>query len=349
MRKKTALITGLTGQDGSYLAEFLLSKNYIVHGTKRRTSLITTKRIDHLYKDREYRDNFHIHYMDMTDSANIIRLVQEIKPDEIYHLAAQSHVGVSFYQPEYTANSNALGTLRILEAIRICNLEKKTKFYNASTSELYGNTKTKSQNEKTFFSPDSPYAISKLYAHFITINYRNAYNIFASNGILFNHESCRRGEFFVTRKITIGLVKIKLGLSKCLYLGNLDSKRDWGHAKDYVEMMWKILQYKEASDFVIATGNSCTIRDFVIMVGQYLDIKIDFRGKKLKEVGIDKNGKVIIRVNQAYCRAIDVENLLGDSTKANKLLGWKPNFSIKDIVKEMVDYDLNELKSKVKN
>ena len=346
MKKKVALITGVTGQDGSYLAELLLGKNYIVHGTKRRTSLITTKRIDHLYKDYEFRDSFFIHYLDLTDSANIIRLIMDIKPDEIYNLAAQSHVAVSFLQPEYTANTNALGTLRILEAIRICNLTKKTKFYNASSSEIYGNINKIPKNENTKFYPESPYAISKLFSHYITINYRNAYNIFAANGILFNHESFRRGEFFVTRKISIGLVKIKLGLSKCLYLGNLDAKRDWGHAKDFVYMQWKILQQKKPDDFVIATGKNLSVRDFIIKVSKYLNIKIKFKGKGLNEKGYDDKKNVIVRVRSVYFRAKDVDHLVGDSKKAKKVLNWKPKYKIEDIIKEMVDYDYNVLKNK---
>ncbi len=345
--KKIALITGITGQDGSYLAEFLLKKNYIVHGIKRRTSLINTARIDHLYKDiiENNDSNFVLHYGDLTDSSSIFYIINKIKPDEIYNLGAQSHVAVSFEEPEYTANSDALGTLRILEAIRILKLEKKCKFYQASTSELYGNTKNKKQNEKTPFRPNSPYATSKLYAHWITVNYRESYGIFACCGILFNHESPRRGETFVTRKITQGLSKIKLGKQKCLYLGNLDSKRDWSHAKDVVRMQWLILQQRKPDDFVISSDKEYSVRDFVDVAGKFLGFNIKWQGKGLKEKGIDaKSGRCIIRVNKKYFRPNDVKYLKGDSSKARKLLGWKPSISFKKLVKEMIEYDYNALK-----
>ena len=311
---KKALITGVTGQDGSYLAEFLLNKNYEVHGIKRRTSLINTQRIDHLYQDPHEDDKkFILHHSDLTDSTSLIRIIQEIKPDEIYNLAAQSHVAVSFEQPEYTANSDALGALRILEAIRILKLEKKTKYYQASTSELFGSVKETPQTEKTPFHPRSPYGVAKLYAYWITVNYREAYNIYACNGILFNHESPVRGETFVTRKITRALARIKLGLQKDLYLGNIDAKRDWGHAKDYVEGMWKILQHDTPEDFVLATGKSNTVREFCEIAFKEIGINIDWVGKGINELGKDtKSGKVLIEIDKRYFRPSEVETLLGE-------------------------------------
>ena len=342
---KKALITGITGQDGSYLAEFLLNKGYQVHGIKRRSSLINTNRIDHLYQDphENYR-KFILHHGDLTDATSLIRIIQEIKPDEIYNLAAQSHVAVSFEQPEYTANSDALGALRILEAIRILKMNKKTKFYQASTSELYGYVKEMPQTEKTPFYPRSPYAIAKLYAYWITVNYREAYGIYACNGILFNHESPRRGETFVTRKITRALTRIKLGFQKNLYLGNLDALRDWGHAKDFVEAQWLILQQQRPEDYVIATGQQHSVRDFVNEASKYLDIKINWKGKGLNEVGSFR-GKNIIKVDKRYFRPTEVENLLGDSSKAKKKLKWAPRISFKQLVKEMVDEDLKIAKN----
>ena len=341
---KKSLITGITGQDGSYLAEFLLNKGYEVHGIKRRASLINTGRIDHLYQDpHEKKRNFILHHGDLTDSTSLIRIIQEVQPDEIYNLAAQSHVGVSFEEPEYTANSDALGTLRILEAIRILKLEKKTKFYQASTSELFGVTKEIPQNENTPFYPRSPYGVAKLYSYWITVNYREAYDIFACNGILFNHESPVRGETFVTRKITRGLVRIKLGYQKKLYLGNLDALRDWGHAKDYVEAQWLMLQQKKPEDFVIATGKQYSVRDFINLASKNLNMKIEWKGKNLKEVG-SFNGKEIIKVDPKYFRPTEVETLLGDATKAKVKLNWYPKISFEQLVKEMVDEDLKMLK-----
>ena len=317
---KKALITGITGQDGSYLAEFLLKKGYEVHGIKRRTSLINTYRIDHLYQDpHELDKKLILHHGDMTDATSLIRIIQEIQPEEIYNLAAQSHVAVSFEEPEYTANSDALGALRILEAIRILKLEKKTKYYQASTSELYGSVKEIPQNEQTSFYPRSPYSVAKLYAYWITVNYREAYDIFACNGILFNHESPVRGETFVTRKITRALARIKMGLQENLYLGNLDAKRDWGHAKDFVEAQWLMLQQKTAEDFVIATGKQHSVRDFVNEVLKNLNMKIEWRGKGLDEVGIYK-GNQIIKIDPRYFRPTEVANLLGDANKANQKL-----------------------------
>lgn len=341
---KKALITGVTGQDGSYLAELLLEKGYEVHGMKRRASSFNSSRIDHLYQDvHNKKSRFKLHYGDLTDSSNIIRLIQEIQPDEIYNLAAQSHVKVSFDCPEYTANSDALGTLRILEAIRILGLEKKTKFYQASTSELYGLVQETPQKETTPFYPRSPYACAKLYAYWITVNYREGYGIYASNGILFNHESPRRGETFVTRKITRAAVRIKLGLEDKLYLGNLSSKRDWGHAKDYVEGMWRILQQDEPKDYVLATGVTTTIRDFCKMAFAELGIDIEFKGEGLEEVGIDKaTGKVLIEVDPRYFRPTEVDLLLGDSSKARKELGWLPKYDLPALVKEMITEDLAE-------
>jgi GDPmannose 4,6-dehydratase len=341
---KKALITGITGQDGSYLAEFLLKKKYQVHGIKRRTSLINTDRIDHLYEGPHKKNRkFFLHHGDMTDSTSLIRVIQEVKPDEIYNLAAQSHVAVSFEQPEYTANSDALGALRILEAIRILKLQKRTKYYQASTSELYGRTKETPQNEKTPFYPRSPYGVAKLYAHWITVNYREAYNIFACNGILFNHESPVRGETFVTRKITKSLVRIKLGLDKKLLLGNLNAKRDWGHAKDFVKAQWLMLQQKHPEDFVIATGRQYSVKEFVNVASKFLDLKIQWRGIGLKETGFI-NGKEIIKIDPRYLRPTEVDSLLGDAKKARKKLKWKPKISFEELVKEMVSKDMDREK-----
>ena len=337
---KKALITGVTGQDGSYLSKLLLDKGYEVHGIKRRTSLINTDRIDHLYEGPQVKDRrFILHHGDLTDSSSLIRVIQTIKPDEIYNLAAQSHVAVSFEEPEYTANSDALGTLRILEAIRILNLKEKTKFYQASTSELYGFVQQSPQTEKTPFYPRSPYAVSKLYAHWITVNYREAYGIFACNGILFNHESSVRGETFVTRKITRALARIKLGLQENLYLGNLNAKRDWGHAKDYVEAQWMMLQQKKPEDFVIASEEQHSVRDFVNLAAKSLDMKITWEGKGIEEKGII-GGKDIIKIDPNYFRLSEVENLLGDASKAKKKLGWSPKITFENLVKEMVEEDL---------
>ena len=340
---KKALITGITGQDGSYLAEFLLSKGYEVHGIKRRTSLINTGRIDHLFQDNhEPNLKFILHHGDLTDSTSLIRIIQEVQPDEIYNLAAQSHVKVSFEEPEYTANSDALGALRILEAIRILKLEKKTKYYQASTSELYGAVKQSPQNEETPFYPRSPYGVAKLYAYWITINYREAYGIYACNGILFNHESPVRGETFVTRKITRALARIKLGLQKTLYLGNLNAMRDWGHAKDYVEVQWLMLQQDKPSDFVIATGKQYSVRDFINLAAKNLDMKIEWKGKDEDEIGIYKNEE-IIKIDTNYYRPTEVESLLGDASKAKKELGWEPKISFEELVKEMVEKDLKSI------
>ena len=337
---KKALITGITGQDGSYLAEFLLNKGYEVHGVKRRTSLFNTNRIDHLYQDPHiHKRNFILHHGDLTDTSSLIKIIQNIQPDEIYNLAAQSHVAVSFEVPEYTANSDALGTLRILEAIRILKLEKKTKFYQASTSELFGKVVDIPQNETTPFHPRSPYAAAKLYAYWITVNYREAYNIYACNGILFNHESPVRGETFVTRKITRALTRIKLGLQKTLYLGNLDAMRDWGHAKDYVEVQWLMLQQKTPEDFVISTGQQYSVRDFVNIAAKELGYKIIWKGKGKNEKGL-VDGKVIVKVDKNYFRPTEVETLLGDASKAKRKLGWVPKISFKKLVSEMVREDL---------
>ena len=343
---KTALITGITGQDGAYLAELLLEKGYEVHGIKRRSSLFNTNRIDHLYQDpHDKNPRFILHHGDLTDSSSLIRIVQEVQPDEIYNLAAQSHVAVSFEEPEYTANSDALGALRILEAIRILGLEKKTKYYQASTSELFGEVQETPQNEKTPFHPRSPYAVAKLYAYWITINYREAYSIYACNGILFNHESPIRGETFVTRKITRALARIKLGLQDNLFLGNMDAKRDWGHAKDYVEMQWLMLQQDKPEDFTISTGVQYSVRDFVNLAAKELGIELKWDGRGVNETGIDvATGKIIIRVDPRYFRPTEVETLLGDSTKAREKLGWTPKTSFKELVKEMVICDLNEAK-----
>jgi len=343
---KVALITGITGQDGAYLAEFLLNKGYVVHGIKRRSSLFNTDRIDHLYKDPHTPGTrFFLHYGDLTDSTNLIRIIQEVQPDEIYNLAAQSHVKVSFETPEYTANADALGTLRILEAIRILNLSEKTKFYQASTSELYGKVQEIPQKETTPFYPRSPYGVAKLYAFWITKNYREAYGMFACNGILFNHESPIRGETFVTRKISRGVARIYLGLQDKLYLGNLDAERDWGHAKDYVEGMWKILQYKEPEDFVLATGKKISVRKFTEMAFREAGIEIAWEGKGKEEKGRDKKtGKVLVEVDPRYFRPSEVDLLIGDYSKAKQLLGWEPRYTVEDLCKEMVHSDLELFK-----
>lgn len=339
---KKALITGITGQDGSYLAELLLEKGYEVHGMKRRSSSFNTSRIDHIYQDIHNNNNkFFLHYGDLSDSSNLIKLVHDIEPDEIYNLAAQSHVKVSWDCPEYTADSDALGTLRLLEAVRMNGFEKKTKFYQASTSELYGLIQEPIQNEKTPFYPRSPYAVAKLYAYWICINYNESFGMFASNGILFNHESPRRGETFVTRKITMAATRIKLGLQDKLYLGNLSAKRDWGHAKDYVEGMWRILQQDKPGNYVLATGVTTSIRDFCKMTFDELGIDIEFVGEGVDEKGIDKaTGKVLIEVDPRYFRPAEVELLLGDSSKARKELGWEPKYDLSMLVKEMVESDL---------
>ena len=338
-KKKVALITGITGQDGSYLAEFLLDKGYKVHGIKRRSSSFNTQRIDQIYQDpHEDISNFKLHYGDLTDSSNLIRIVQEVQPDEIYNLGAQSHVAVSFDSPEYTADVDALGALRILEAIRILGLEKKTRYYQASTSELYGEVQEIPQTEKTPFHPRSPYAVAKLYAYWIVVNYREAYGIYACNGILFNHESPRRGNTFVTKKIVRGLIHIKKGIKKKLVLGNLKAKRDWGYAKEYVEAMWMMLQQKKSNDFVIATGEAHSVKEFVEECGNYLDMPIEWRGIGINQKGIDvKTGNTIIEISERYFRPIETDFLLGDSTKAGKILGWKPRVKFKDLVKIMVD------------
>ena len=340
--KKTALIFGITGQDGSYLAELLLKKNYIVHGVKRRSSSINTGRIDHIYQDPQIKKRtFILHYGDITDSLLVTRLVKEIKPNEIYNLAAQSHVQVSFESPEYTANADALGALRILEAIRFNKLEKKTKYYQAGTSELYGRNEKTPQNEKTNFHPASPYGVAKLYAHWITINYKEAYNIFACNGILFNHESPRRGETFVTQKIVQALCRIKNKKQKILYLGNLNSKRDWGHAKDYVEAMWLMLQKKKPTDLVISTGKQTTVKNFVNKVSKKLGMKILWRGKGINERGIDQNGRTVVACDKSYYRPLEVNSLLGDSRKARKLLNWKPKFNLDSLISEMINLEMS--------
>ena len=343
--KKKALIFGLTGQDGSYLAEFLLKKKYIVHGVKRRSSSINTQRIDHIYQDPHQKSrNFILHYGDITDSTSVSKIIEHVKPDEIYNLAAQSHVAVSFEVPEYTANADALGALRILEAIKFHKLEKKTKFYQAGTSEMYGKVQEIPQNENTDFYPLSPYGVAKLYAHWITKNYREAYNIFGSNGILFNHESPRRGETFVTKKIISAMVKINMGKQKKLFLGNLDSKRDWGHARDYVEAMWKILQQKKPDDFVIATGKQYSIRQFINFVSKKLNMKIKWLGKGLNERGYDLiSKKNIIFVDKNYLRPLDVNTLLGNAAKARKQLSWRPKTNIHKLIEEMISEEVNNL------
>lgn len=338
---KKAFITGITGQDGAYLAELLLGKGYEVHGLKRRTSLFNTERIDHLYEGPEVRDRrFILHHGDMTDSSSLIRIIQQVQPDEIYNLAAQSHVAVSFEEPEYTANSDALGVLRLLEAIRILGLEKKTRFYQASTSELYGLVQEVPQKETTPFYPRSPYAVAKLYGYWIVVNYREAYGIYGCNGILFNHESPIRGETFVTRKITRALARIKLGLQDCLYLGNLDARRDWGHARDYVEMQWLMLQQEEPEDFVIATGLQYSVRDFVNMAARELGITIRWENPGINEKGFDATGRCIVAVDPRYFRPTEVETLLGDPDKARKKLGWTPRTPFGELVAEMVSEDL---------
>ncbi len=349
---KVALITGITGQDGAYLAEFLLKKDYVVHGIKRRSSLFNTDRIDHLYQDPHVSNrNFILHYGDMTDSSSLIRIIQQVQPDEIYNLAAQSHVAVSFEEPEYTANSDALGALRVLEAIRILGLEKKTRFYQASTSELYGLVQETPQKETTPFYPRSPYAVAKLYAYWITVNYREAYGMYACNGILFNHESPTRGETFVTRKITRAFARIKLGLQDCLYLGNLNALRDWGHARDYIEMQWLMLQQDKPEDFVIATGVQYSVRDFVNAAAEELGIKIEWKGNGVDEKGywlnrkgnplpITEHSSPIVAVDPRYFRPTEVETLLGDPTKAREKLGWTPKITFKELVAEMVREDL---------
>ncbi|MDA7830147.1 GDP-mannose 4,6-dehydratase [Gammaproteobacteria bacterium] len=354
--QKIALITGVTGQDGSYLAELLLAKGYVVHGIKRRSSSFNTSRIDHIYEDLHKETvNFILHYGDLSDASNLTRIIQEIQPDEIYNLAAQSHVAVSFESPEYTADIDALGTLRILEAIRILGLTRKTKFYQASTSELYGLVQETPQKETTPFYPRSPYAVAKLYSYWITVNYRESYDLFACNGILFNHESPRRGETFVTRKITRGLANISQGLEKCLYLGNMNALRDWGHAKDYVLMQWMMLQQDKPEDYVISTGMQYSVRDFVTESAKSIGIEIEFSGKNEDEVGVVKDfnsnslngikkGDVIVRVDKKYYRPAEVESLLGDSTKAKNQLGWSPSISFKDLVSEMAREDLKNAK-----
>ena len=351
--KKKALITGVTGQDGSYLAEFLLEKGYEVHGIKRRASSFNTQRIDHIYQDPHVEEkNFVLHYGDLSDSSNLTKIIQEVQPDEIYNLAAQSHVAVSFEAPEYTADVDGLGTLRILEAVRLLGLEKKTRFYQASTSELYGLVQETPQTETTPFHPRSPYAVAKMYAYWITVNYREAYGMYACNGILFNHESPRRGETFVTRKITRGLANIAQGLEKCLYMGNIDSLRDWGHAKDYVRMQWMMLQQEEAADFVIATGKQYSVREFISWSAAELGISVRFEGKGLEERGVIetitsnlapalKIGDVIMRIDPRYFRPTEVETLLGDPTKAQKMLGWEPEITAKEMCAEMIASDLN--------
>lgn len=340
-KSKIALVTGITGQDGSYLAEFLISKGYIVHGIKRRSSSFNTDRIDNLYESTKNSGNFYLHYGDLTDSTNLIRIIQDVQPDEIYNLGAQSHVMVSFETPEYTANADGIGTLRILEAIRILGLTKKTKFYQASTSEMFGLVQEVPQNEKTPFYPRSPYGVAKLYSHWITVNYREAYGIFACSGILFNHESPVRGETFVTRKITQAVAKIKLGIQDKLLVGNLDAERDWGHAKDYVEGMWLMMQQETPEDYVLSTGRKISVRDFCSMAFKYLDIEIKWVGRGKDEVGVDINGNVIIEIDSEYFRPTEVDQLLGDSTKAKVNLGWVPKYTVEDLCKEMVlsDYD----------
>jgi GDPmannose 4,6-dehydratase len=351
---KVALITGVTGQDGSYLAEFLLEKGYVVHGIKRRSSSLNTDRIDHLHKDRHEGEHpFSLHYGDLTDTSNLVRIIQETQPDEIYNLAAQSHVAVSFESPEYTADVDAMGTLRILEAIRILGMEEKVKFYQASTSELYGLVQESPQTERTPFYPRSPYGVAKLYAYWITVNYREAYGMYACNGILFNHESPRSGETFVTRKITRGLANIALGVEKCLYMGNIDALRDWGHAKDYVRMQWMMLQQEKPEDFVIATGVQFTVRDFINWSAKELGVSLKFEGEGINEVAIVDNidgdkapalskGQIIMRIDERYFRHAEVETLLGDPTKAKEKLGWVPEISVQEMCKEMVLEDYKQ-------
>ena len=355
---KVALITGITGQDGSYLAEFLLEKGYVVHGLKRRSSSFNTYRIDHLYQDHHISNRrLHLHYGDLSDSTNIVRIIQEIKPDEIYNLAAMSHVHVSFMEPEYTANVDGIGTLRILDAVRLLGLSEKTKIYQASTSELYGLVQAVPQSETTPFYPRSPYAVAKLYAYWITVNYREAYDMFACNGILFNHESPRRGETFVTRKITRAVSDIALGIQECVYLGNLNAQRDWGHAKDYVEGMYLMLQQKKPVDYVLATGVTTTIREFTRQAFEYLGIEIAFQGSGINEVGIVVRckseyrieiGTVVVKVDAMYYRPTEVDLLIGDSSKAQAELGWCPKYSLIEIIMEMMEFDLKEAKKKSK-
>ncbi len=345
--QKVALITGITGQDGSYLAEFLLNKGYIVHGIKRRSSSFNTQRVDHIYQDPHIQNaHFKLHYGDLTDGSNLVRIVQEIQPDEIYNLGAQSHVAVSFESPEYTADVDGMGTLRLLEAIRILGLEKKTRFYQASTSELYGLVQETPQKETTPFYPRSPYAVAKMYAYWITVNYREAYGIYACNGILFNHESPRRGETFVTRKITRGLASISQGLEDCLYMGNLDALRDWGHAKDYVRMQWMMLQQNAPEDFVIATGVQYSVRQFLEKTATVLGIKLRWNGQGVNEVGY-WGDRPIVRVDSRYFRPTEVETLLGDPTKAKEKLGWTPEITLDEMVAEMVAFDLADAKKNV--
>ncbi len=343
---KTALITGITGQDGAYLAELLLAKGYSVHGVKRRASSFNTDRIDHLYQDpHEKNVRLKLHYGDLTDSTNLIRIIQEVQPDEIYNLAAQSHVGVSFETPEYTANADAVGTLRVLEAIRILGLEQKARFYQASTSEMFGKVQEIPQRETTPFYPRSPYGAAKVYAYWITVNYREAYGLYACNGILFNHESPLRGETFVSRKITRALTRIQVGLQETLHLGNLDSRRDWGHARDYVRAQWLMLQQDEPEDFVIATGKQFSVRDFVIAAGSLLDMRIEWQGEGVDEVGVDKaTGRTLVRVDPRYFRPTEVETLLGDPTKARQKLGWKAEIGFSELVAEMIAEDLEVAK-----
>ncbi len=339
---KKALITGVTGQDGAYLAEFLLKKGYEVHGIKRHTSLLNTGRVDHLYEDPHVESrHFILHYGDLTDSSALIHVVQKVRPDEIYNLGAQSHVKVSFEEPEYTANSDALGPLRLLEAIRILGLTEKTRFYQASTSELYGLVRETPQKETTPFYPRSPYAVAKLYAYWITVNYREAYGIYACNGILFNHESPRRGETFATRKVTRGLARIKVGLQERLYMGNLDARRDWGHARDFVEMQWLMLQQPEPRDYVIATGEQHSVREFINVSAEFLDMKLHWKGSGQEEKAFDERGNVVVEVDPNYFRPTEVQTLLGDATKARRELGWAPRTSFRELVREMVTEDLS--------
>ena len=345
MKKKIALITGITGQDGAYLADLLLSKGYEVHGIKRRSSSFNTGRVEHIYADPHEKANFRMHFGDLTDASNLIRIIQKVQPEEIYNLGAQSHVKVSFETPEYTANSDALGTIRMLEAIRTLNMEKEVRFYQASTSEMFGKS-APPQNEKTIFQPRSPYAAAKLYSYWITRNYREAYNLFACNGILFNHESPLRGETFVTRKITMGLCKIKLGLEKKLVLGNLASKRDWGHAKDFVEAQWLIMQQRKPNDYVIATGKQYSVKQFTNYVLQKLKFKYYWKGKGINEKCYDHKGKIIIECSKKYFRPSEVETLIGDATKAKKELKWKPKINIKQLIDEMVEEDLKIISKK---
>ena len=356
MNMKKALITGITGQDGSYLAEFLLDKGYEVHGIKRRASSFNTERVDHIYQDRHNQNpNFFLHYGDLTDTSNLVRLIKEIQPDEVYNLGAQSHVAVSFESPEYTADVDAMGTLRLLEAIRICGLEKKTRFYQASTSELFGLVQEIPQRETTSFYPRSPYAVAKMYAYWITVNYRESYGMYACNGILFNHESPRRGETFVTRKITRAIANISQGIEKCLYLGNMDSLRDWGHAKDYVRMQWMMLQQDHPEDFVIATGKQISVREFVRMSAKEVGLELEFSGQGVDEIATVVNktsdcaigvsiGDVIVRVDPRYFRPAEVETLLGDPAKAKKVLGWEPEITVEEMCAEMVASDLAKAK-----